>query len=247
MAAERNKPLRARVIERAVALQTGIEIMVEQEDGVVVVTGMVESDEMRGAVLDVVRSLAANRRIDDNLDVIDYLPDQVGETAAEPLIDVSDEVRSDDVALREIEPDFTDQPILTDPVAASGPTASEEDLVGDGDDVYVPPTDPVIGLDERNNVVVIGGFSPDSMTSISVARSALDDQPGDEALADAVRRELREDATTTDLGINVSVRNGVVYLRGEVAGLEDVENAEAVAGNVPGVRDVVDDVKVVGL
>jgi osmotically-inducible protein OsmY len=105
----------------------------------------------------------------------------------------------------------------------------------------------VITLGDQDNVEVLGGFEPDSMSSMPVERSAMDGRPGDEALAEAVRRELREDASTTDLQIHVIVRNGVAYLRGRVAGIEDVENAEAVAGNVPGVRDVVEELEVPGL
>jgi hypothetical protein len=42
----------------------------------------------------------------------------------------------------------------------------------------------------------------------------LDGRPGDEAIADAVRRELREDATTTSLEAEVLVHAGGVHLRG---------------------------------
>src|SRR5919204_2063333 len=54
--------------------------------------------------------------------------------------------------------------------------------------------------------------------------------PGDEALADAVRRELAEDSATTDLNIVVAVRNGVAHLRGRVSDLDDADNPESVAG-----------------
>jgi osmotically-inducible protein OsmY len=84
------------------------------------------------------------------------------------------------------------------------------------------------------------------MDSIEVDRSS-DGTLGDEGIADAVRRELREDASTTDLGLDVEVREGVVYLRGEVPLLEDAENAEAVAATVPGVIEVVDETEVAGL
>ena len=71
--------------------------------------------------------------------------------------------------------------------------------------------------------------------------------PGDEALADAVRRELRADASTTDLRIQLEVLDGIVHLYGQVEDLEDVENAEAVEAAVPGVQEVVEALQVKGL
>src|SRR5919204_351049 len=50
--------------------------------------------------------------------------------------------------------------------------------------------------------------------------------------AEAVRRELHEDAATTDLDLDVLVRNGVVHIRGRVADLDDATNAEDVAARV---------------
>jgi len=117
-------------------------------------------------------------------------------------------------------------------------------VLHEGDDVVFPPTDPVITTDRHGNSRVLGGFEPTSMTSIDVARSAEDSLPGDEALADAVRRELREDAATTALAVAVTVRDGVVYLRGAVPGLEDVDSAEEVSGRVPGVQEVVEQLQV---
>ena len=72
-------------------------------------------------------------------------------------------------------------------------------------------------------------------------------RPGDEAIADAIRRELREDALTTDLTIRVTVRDGVAHLRGSVPSLDDAESAEEVAGRVPGVREVIEELDVAGL
>lgn len=66
----------------------------------------------------------------------------------------------------------------------------------------------------------------------------------DLALEDAVRRELREDAATTDLELEVEVRDGVAYLRGTVQDLVDSDNAAAVASRIPGVVDVVDELRI---
>ncbi len=49
------------------------------------------------------------------------------------------------------------------------------------------------------------------------------------------------------LVIDVSVRRGSVHLRGNVQGMEDAENAEEVAGRLPEVREVVDELNVTSL
>ena len=145
------------------------------------------------------------------------------------------------------EPDFTNHPGITDPIEASGASSSGPDDPAESGDVYTPPIDPVITTDARGQAQVFGGFELDSIDDVPVERSAMDRAPGDEALADAVRRELSEDAATTDLNIVVAVRNGVAHLRGDVPDLDDAENAEAVAARVPGVREVVEELDVAGL
>jgi osmotically-inducible protein OsmY len=94
---------------------------------------------------------------------------------------------------------------------------------------------------------VIGGFSTSSMDVMPVERLALDGHAGDEALADAIRRELREDAATSDLDVQVDVRNGIVRLTGTVRDLDDVENAEEVASRLPEVLEVREELRVEGM
>lgn len=127
------------------------------------------------------------------------------------------------------------------------PVTEEEaepvDEEAEGAEPYFASTDPVIKV-KAGRTVVLGGFSETSMSSLDVDPSATGRDPGDEALADAVRRELEEDATTTDLAITVAVRRGVVHLRGTVADLIDADNAEDVAGRVPGVREVREELRI---
>jgi osmotically-inducible protein OsmY len=85
------------------------------------------------------------------------------------------------------------------------------------------------------------------MEDLHVDRSASDGRLGDEAIADAIRRELREDAATTGLVVRVVVRNGVAHLRGAVPDLSDAEAAEEVAARVPGVVEVVEELEVAAL
>ncbi|MGZ3677725.1 MAG: BON domain-containing protein [Ktedonobacterales bacterium] len=157
----------------------------------------------------------------------------------------------DPTLLRDIPGDdasLTDQPLETNALNVANDSVYDADDSVEPDPTYFAPTDPVIDStgDEQGNVEVLGGFEPTSMDDESVAPSAEDNRPGDEALADAVRRELREDASTTDLQIHVHVVNGVAHLRGTVPTLEDAENAEAVASEVPGVLDVDEELDVQG-
>ena len=127
---------------------------------------------------------------------------------------------------------------LKDPATAHLAKPAEEEA--DDRETYFPPTDPVVTTDDHGDPEVLGGFSETSMDDAPVARSANDGQAGDEALADAVRRELREDALTTDLGVRVDVRDGVAILTGQVADLADADAAEEVAGRVAGIKEVMD-------
>ncbi len=147
-------------------------------------------------------------------------------------------------AVADLEPSLMDQEILADPMAAMGGPDDLDDPVADGDEAYVPPTDPVITNDGPGGVGVLGGFAVSASESVAPARSASDGRIGDEAIADAVRAALKLDATTTDLDIRVLVSQGIVRLRGTVADLDDAENAEAVARRVEGIVDVVEEITV---
>ena len=147
----------------------------------------------------------------------------------------------------DVEPSLVDQPLLTDPIAAVGGQDDITDPAADGNEVYVPPTDPVVRPGRHGDVRVLGGFSPSAEEEIRPRRSASDGQIGDEAIVDAVQAALLRDAATTELAIEVTVEQGIVYLRGTVAGPEDAENAEAVARRVEGVKDVVEELAVAAL
>jgi osmotically-inducible protein OsmY len=225
--------------------EAGLHVAVESSDGSLILSGVVETEEARQAAADVVASIAPDARIDDQLTVEIRLPTDVddfvgGEPTAE-LAESAAEVRD------ELEPDFTDDPGLSDPMGAVGPHGSGPDEVSESGDVYTPAIDPVVSVGAHGETRVLGGFETDSDEAIEVEPSASDSNPGDEALADAVRRELAEDASTADLEIVVAVRNGVAHLRGRVSDLDDAENAEAVAARVPGVREVAEELEVAGL
>jgi hypothetical protein len=206
----------------------------------------VDTAEARQAAVDIARrNLGPSRRIDNNLDVESFRPTGVGEFVSNrSRANLSESVADLTDAGMHLEPDQADLN-MHDPVQTPGPDSWGPDDKADEElEVYTPPSDPVVTVDERGRTQMLGGFGEDSMESIDVAPSAEDNLPGDEALADAIRRELREDAATTDLGVLVEVRRGVAHLRGRVAGLEDAEAAEDVASRVPGVREVVEEIEV---
>lgn len=243
-------------IEREVRERAGIRVTVEERDGSIRLSGRVDSEEDRDTAASIASQMAAGVRIVNDLRVEMPVSDAVATLGAgdprttDPIesIDVVEEAGSMDEfvsvpnetldAVREggtLDPDFTDLPLDTDAI----------NVIEDGEVPYFPPTDPVIRIDAQENAEVLGGFSPTSMTEMEADPSAEGARIGDDALAAAVLHELRRDALTTDLRIHVDVRQGVVRLRGRVTGLEDAENAEAVAGSVPGVLEVIEELDVV--
>ena len=141
-----------------------------------------------------------------------------------------DETRYEDVVVDD-DADFTDQPLTTD--------ATQVVEEGDGDEVFFPPTDPVVRAGPGGQPEIVGGFSPTAEPPAPERSS--DGRIGDEALADAVRDALALDASTADLTLTVDVVDGVVHLRGTVLSIEDSEDAEAIAQSVPGVGEVLDE------
>ena len=215
----------------------GISAAVEEDQGTIIVSGRVDSERSRIAAEDIIRGIAPDRELDNGLEVEDVLPSDVDSFQDEPGIAMNlpgaalELVSGED----QINPDFTS-------MTGSVMTTSDDEN-DDMDEPAFPPTDPVIAPSANNNAQILGGFSETSLDDVTAEPSALDGKPGDEALADAVRRELREDASTTALNVIVTVREGVAYLRGGVEGLEDIDNAESVAGRVPGILEVVEELE----
>ena len=237
-----NASLAARIEEQLA--EAGLQVAVESSDGALVLSGVVDTEEARQAASDIVSQMAPNARIDNQLDVETVLPTDVDDFAGgEATAEMADSSADIQAGGGELEPDFTDQVELRDALAASGAGQLEAvDEVESGDQVYTPPVDPVVSTDAHGQAHVLGGFgSTEDEVEVDVSS---DGQPGDEALADAVRRELAEDSATADLSIFVAVRRGVVHLRGQVADLDDADNAEAVAARVPGIREVVEELDV---
>jgi osmotically-inducible protein OsmY len=231
-------------IEQRLAHDAGVDVIVEEDGDTLVLTGFVDSDRLKQAALEIASDLAGGKRLDDNIEVVDAIPEELGsghlsEVAVGMFTGATPDLR-EDAALSP--GDFTDQRTLVDPLGAAGPSSSEDDAVSEGDYVYVPPIDPV-----GTNREVLGGFQTDALEHIEVERSELDGRLGDEPLADAIRQQLRLDASTTDLQIEVEVENRVARLRGRVQYMDDAENAEAVAASVPGIIEVQEELEVEGM
>jgi osmotically-inducible protein OsmY len=231
-------------IERNLVEQAGLYLAVQEDDEAgVVLSGMVSSEELRQAALDIAAEYAGERPIVDDMSVLDEAPDDVADLAEREEtggLFVSVERTSEGESL---EPgDFSDQELLTSADEAAGPERSlDSDEVAEGDEVYVPAIDPPTAGGE-----VLVGFGLSSTDDVSVERSS-DGTLGDEAVREAILRELREDSMTTALEIDVSVERGVASLRGIVQSLEDAESAEEVAARVPGVLEVVEELDVANL
>jgi osmotically-inducible protein OsmY len=226
---------RRRLVERA-----GIYLAVQQDDEEsLVLSGMVSNEELHQAALDITSELAGSHEVVDDIEVLDALPSEL--SARQATTDDERDSRVIHPPGVSLEPgDFTSQDLVDSPDEAAGPSASlEDDDVGDGDEVYIPPTDPTL----RDENEVVGGLQVTSMDDTSVEESS-DHTLGDEAIRDAIVRELREDAATTNLEIEVEVNQGVAWLLGTVQTLEDLEAAEEVTSRVPGVVEVAEDLEV---
>ena len=239
-----NPSLVARIEEQLA--EAGLQVTVELSDGSVILNGMVDSEEEREAANDIVLGVDPNARIDNQLEIESLLPTDIDEFAsADPTAEMAESSADIRAAGGEIEPDFSGRSVVTDPIEISGADSSGPDDVAETGETYTPPDDPVITTDAHGQPRVLGGF--DSSSDDDEVDLSSDGIAGDEALADAVRRELAQDAATTELSILVAVRNGVVHLRGQVPDLDDADNAEAVAGRVPGIREVVEELDVVNV
>jgi|GEM_PF-1954041 len=133
------------------------------------------------------------------------------------------------------EPDFAGDPGTSDMIEAI-----------EGEETYFPPTDPPLRVEGAEGAEVMGGFAA---TSLEEPTEEVDHplrlQTNDEEIAERVRYALAADAYTSDLNIEVTVEDGVVYLTGSVRSLDDIDQAEQVAGSVPGVEEVEEELEIV--
>jgi osmotically-inducible protein OsmY len=218
-------------VERHVEEQAELHISARVEGNRLLLEGRVGSVEASQTAYDLAAVVAVGYIIENDLEVEDLQP----EDARHRRVAVHDDLLAVEPTTERWAPEVHDR-------SDALPSYSAHDTgPGESGESFVPPTDPVIELNARGNPRLLGGFSFSSLDDVSVEESASDPLLGDEALAEAVRRELREDAATTALDIEVEIWDRVAHLRGAIAGPEDAEAAEAVAARVPGVAEVADD------
>ncbi len=135
----------------------------------------------------------------------------------------------DDITDSEIEIEPFAEPVETDP------TEAVEEA-----EPYFPPTDPVVRIDHQGETRIAGGFGTGEEPE-QPPLAAIRGVPPDEALEDLAHRTLRLDASTAHLYLKLGVVQGVVRVRGAIDDETDAESALAVAGDLPGVVDVIDE------
>ncbi len=190
------------------------------EEGRVLLEGQVSSDEQSQQLEAAIRVIPGVRAVSNQMAVEGF------EAVVDNYIEGVDLV-----------PDFTGD----GGAEAFGESVSEAEP-------YFPPTDPPVKPDRSTDgVEMLGGFAK-TADDLDAATANLPGVPrGDDELHDAVVAALRADAATTDLALDVEVRDGVVLLRGSVASLEDVDLAESVAARIPGVQEVQEELEIEGM
>ena len=235
----------AQRIQRHLRERIAEDITVAVGEGAVYLSGRVPSATQRNVAEELAREMSGGMGVENDLTVERMLPEDRIEIDSPDLgeADLYEHVTGPEENIGSVNPEFTGQPLESNPAAADD-SGIEDNPQVEPDATFFPATDPVVETDRDDNREILGGFAPTSMEGMQVERSAEDNRPGDEALVDAVRQALIDDASTTDLQIDVVVERGIVHLRGAVPDLVDAENAEAVAAEVPGVRDVIDETNV---
>ncbi len=189
------------------------------EDGHVVLDGVVASDEQAYQLEGAVRGISGVRSVTNDL-MIEGFAASVGNVAEG--VDLT--------------PDFT----------AEVGTGDYLEAVSEAEP-YTPPTDPVVKPDRSTDgVEMLNGFAETADDEAAVAQ--LPGLPrGDDEIREAVLAALHADAATTDLSVEVEAQDGVVFLRGVVSSLDDVDLAESVAAEVPGVQEVREELQIEGM
>lgn len=249
---DQERTLAAR-IDATLRDEAGIYAAVRVEGDMAFLDGMVESDEQRDAATDLALRIDGIARVQNDLEVEDFgrpgqrarLDESVHADVSYQMLEV-DLIKTPNPLQEPNEADYNDEvPTVGGDMTSDSMIAVEEGIP------YVPPTDPVVrpSRDEQD-LEIVGGFgttSDEEYPDLEATTALGDAPPGDEDLREEVLEALQADAATSDLAIDVQVRNRRVYLRGEVPSIDDVELAEEVAGRVPGIREVIEDLTVPNL
>lgn len=240
-------------IDRRLKNEAGVFAAVRVGGGVAYLDGLVESIEQRDAAGDLAASVAGISRVQNDLDIEELgVPGEGAGDSSAVYADIGYQMLDrnqilDPEPLRE-----ATEPGFNDPIAEVGDDMTTNSMIAAEEGIpYMPPTDPVVRpSNDRQELAIATGFGETSADEFPdlLGTTALGDAPaGDEDIRQQVVEALRSDAATIDLVIDVIVRHGVVHLRGQVQTLDDAEAAEEVAGRVPSVREVVEELEVVAI
>jgi hypothetical protein len=176
-----------------------------------------------------------NRRMPEDLHEIEPADAPLEEYSLEELEEWAEELRRERDAGSWIDTAHSDGS-TTDPHEAQ-----EQGLV------YTPPTDPpVLPSDDPQGAEIAAGFA----TSMEEYGPDVVDLPervdnNDEDLVQDVLTMLRNNSETSHLTeVQVAVRNGVVYLRGNVVSQDDISLVDEMVRDMEGVVDVENDLDV---
>ena len=189
----------------------GLTLTVSVERGELRLEGIVTSEEERQAALDLAAWVPGIDQIIDDMELREL------------------DIESPDVLFQSIstieEPEgVTDDPML----------AASEGLA------YFPPTDPPTRMShDSDELEIASGFMSTALDDDEL-EGDLDEVVGNEELVERIRRNLREDARTSELDLYVSALYGTVVLTGFVHDNLDSDSAVAVAEETPGVEEVID-------
>ncbi len=146
------------------------------------------------------------------------------------------------------EPDAENLEMLTELELRAGETDDPMEAVEEGF-TYVPPIDPPVVPGGDDNAEIASGLGVSALDEEYDEDHHQDFITADDEMHARVREALRADSSTSQYAgkLAITVRDGIVTLRGIVDDLVDSDNLLAVAEYVTGVDDVVDELRVRGL
>jgi len=243
----------AAAIDRRLKDEAGIFAAVRVGGGVAYLDGMVESSAQRDAATDLAHGVEGVSRVQNDLEVEEFgSPGESRGTNSAVYADIGYQMLDRERVTESNPLGELDEPDFNEPIAEVGGDMTTNSMIAAEEGIpYMPPTDPVVRpSDSAEGLAIATGFgeTSDDEYPDTLATTAFGDGPaGDEDIRQQVIEALRSDAATIDLVIDVIVRNGVVHLRGQVPTLDDAEFAEEVAGRVPTVREVIEELEVPAL
>lgn len=243
----------AAAVDRRLRDEAGIFAAVRVGGGVAYLDGLVESAAQRDAASDLASGVAGIARVQNDLDVEEFgSPGESRVINSAVYADTGYQMLDSDLVDGRNPLSELDEPDFNEPIAEVGGDMTTNSMIAAEEGIpYMPPTDPVVRpSDDDQGLALATGFGETSIDEFpdTLATTAFGDgPPGDEDIRQQVVEALRSDAATIDLVIDVIVRNGVVHLRGQVQTLDDAESAEEVAGRIPTVREVIEELEVAAL